>query len=98
MDPQAAQRKPYIYLLVIALAAGVYVLNQHEQEVRRRERAEREQLRQQRDLEQAQAKLEAEGRMPKSCFDLPPDAGPPDAPVRIVAYINSSNECLKATA
>ncbi len=98
MYPEDRKRKIYTCVIVVALAIGVYVMNSYMPGVWDREKAAREAFVQQREQAEVQARLEAEGRAPKSVFELPADSGPPDAPVKIVAYINSSNECLEATA
>ncbi len=98
MDAQRGKQKSYVYLIVVALALGVYALNTYMRGVWEREEGARKASVQAREQAEMQARLEAEGRVPKSVFEMPADSGPPQAPVKIVAYINSANDCLEMTA
>ena len=88
----------WLWGVVVALVVGVALMHTYTTEYWAREKAERKKMVQERALAEARARLEAEGRLPKSLFELPADSGPEDAPVHLIAFINSANDCLKPNA
>ncbi len=98
MDARRQKRKAWLWGAVIALVVAVALMNTYAGEYWQRQKAARRQMVAERTQAETQAKLEAEGRIPKSVFELPEDSGPDDAPVQLTVFINSSNDCLPPNA
>jgi hypothetical protein len=89
------RRRNVVILIVLLLILGIYGLNavmqgQWEDIKARRE----EELERRRRADLGLPPPSDEPQTPPSAFEVPPDTGPDDAPVRLEVYVNSSNDCL----
>ncbi len=88
-------RTRLIYGALVLLVVGVYAMNAVMQQVWDAEKAEREALLEARRREELGIEPATLPEGPPSAFEIPPNHGPADAPVRIVVYVDSSNGCLE---
>lgn len=89
------KRKHVIAGILIILVGGLYALNAVIQASWEREKADRKALLEARRREEAGVPPTTDPETPQKAFEVPPDSGPVDAPVRVAVYFNSTNGCLE---
>ncbi len=90
------KRKHAIAGILVLLVGGLYALNAVIQASWEREKADRKALLEARRREELGLPPTTEPQANEKAFEIPPNSGPSDAPVRIAVYFNSTNGCLKS--
>ncbi len=89
-------RKHAIAGIVALLVGALCALNAVTQRTWEREKADRKALLETRRRQELGLPATTESETPERAFEPPSDSGPPNAPVRIAVYFNSTNGCLKS--